>query len=183
MKDREWRYLTVPSSWKGHRTWQDHPTLGTYTGYAWYRCFVRLPAEWAGERCRIYLGYVSEADHTYLNGELVGRTGELYRATGDRATGDRTPATSEYDIDPGIVRCGEWNVVAVRVHHSGLEDSGGGLVGVQYGMSDFLYLCDRGCTLKLCLAMTSLEPQIQDWPLIAIASTLYPANSGEPWAV
>ena len=139
MKDREWRYLTVPSSWKGHRTWQDHPTLGTYTGYAWYRCFVRLPAEWAGERCRIYLGYVSEADHTYLNGELVGRTGELDRATGDRATGDRTPATSEYDIDPGIVRCGEWNVVAVRVHHSGLEDSGGGLVGVQYGMSDFLY--------------------------------------------
>ena len=133
-RDRKWHYLTVPSSWKGHRNWQDHPTLGGYTGYAWYRCFVRIPSEWAGETCHLFLGYVSESDETYINGKLVGSTREQ-----GGVAGDEKPALSEYDIDAEDLNCGDWNLVAARVHNSGEQDSGGGLVGVQYGMSDFLY--------------------------------------------
>ena len=132
--DTQWYPLTVPSSWKGHRNWEDHPTLSGYTGFAWYRCFIRVPAEWRDHPCRLYLGYVSECDETFVNRVRVGATGSFppHCESG-------IPALRDYTVPPESLRFGTENLIAVRVYCSGREDSGGGLIGVQYGMSDFLY--------------------------------------------
>ena len=132
--DTQWYPLTVPSSWKGHRNWEDHPTLSGYTGFAWYRCFIRVPAEWRDHPCRLYLGYISECDETFVNRVRVGATGSFppHWESG-------IPALRDYTVPPESLRFGTENLIAVRVYCSGREDSGGGLIGVQYGMSDFLY--------------------------------------------
>ena len=132
--DTQWYPLTVPSSWKGHRNWEDHPTLSGHTGVAWYRCFVRVPAEWRHQPCRLYLGYISECDETLVNGVRVGANGSFppHRESG-------IPALRDYPVPPNSLRFGTENLIAVRVYCSGREDSGGGLIGVQYGMSDFRY--------------------------------------------
>ena len=132
--DTQWYPLTVPSSWKGHRNWEDHPTLSGYTGFAWYRCFIRVPTEWRGQPCRLYLGYISECDETFVNRVRVGATGSFppHWESG-------IPALRDYTVPPESLRFGTENLIAVRVYCSGREDSGGGLIGVQYGMSDFLY--------------------------------------------
>ena len=132
--DTHWYPLTVPSSWKGHRNWEDHPTLGGYTGFAWYRCFVRLPAEWRDQPCRLFFGYISECDETFVNGARVGATGSF-----PPDGGSGIPTLRDYAVPPESLRFGTGNLIAVRMYCSGREDSGGGLIGVQYGMSDFLY--------------------------------------------
>lgn len=105
-----------------------------HTGFAWYRCFVRVPAEWRDQPCRLDLGYISECDETFVNGVRVGATGSFPPRW---ASG--IPALRDYTVPPQCLGFGTENHIAVRVYCSGREDSGGGLIGVQYGMSDFRY--------------------------------------------
>ena len=112
--DDGWQLLRAPGFWEG----QD-AKLASYDGFAWYRCFVRVPKEFAGEALALELGKVDDCDETFFNGRRVGATGTMppaYRGLSGEAR--------RYKVPADLVRAGDWNLVAVRVYDAG---GGGGI--------------------------------------------------------
>ena len=68
--DSKWESLKVPGAW------EDQGFHG-YNGYAWYRKSFTIPDRYKGKTLYLYLGYVDDADETYLNGHLIGTGGKL----------------------------------------------------------------------------------------------------------
>lgn len=93
------------------------PVPGTWQqpaeGCAWYRRFVRIPAGWKGGDIRLQAGVIDDADDTFVNGIKVGST-------------DGWALTRVYEVDPGLVRFGAWNLIAIRVRNRG---GAGGISG------------------------------------------------------
>ena len=111
-----WQTVRVPGAWE-----QQDRKLAQYDGFAWYRCFVKAPKEFAGQPARLELGSIDDCDETFVNGRKVGATGRLppdYRGL----SGPRR----EYAVPADCIRPGEWNLIAVRVYDGG---GGGGLMG------------------------------------------------------
>ncbi|MFP4058821.1 MAG: glycosyl hydrolase family 95 catalytic domain-containing protein [Candidatus Brocadiia bacterium] len=140
-----WRLMDVPGLWRGK--------LGSYDGFAWYRCFVRLPAAWEGEALRLELGRIDDCDEAFFNGARVGATGRMPPQA-------RTAwqATRRYAVPAEQVRAGGWNLVAVRVYDAGGQ---GGLAGDGLRLS-----CSKGA---LSLAgqwqfRTGDDPAWATWP-------------------
>ena len=110
-----WQPIAVPGAWeKAGDAWRAH------NGFAWYRCFVEVPASWQGKGLRLRLGVIDDVDETFFNGEKVGGTGSM---PPDYA--GASGARREYRISAKHVRPGGWNLIAVRVY----DDTGwGGIV-------------------------------------------------------
>ena len=65
--DSDWESCLVPGYF-------DEVT-GDLDGAVWYRRTLDIPASWAGQDLELHLGVIDDLDHTYWNGQLVGRTG------------------------------------------------------------------------------------------------------------
>lgn len=108
-----WRTLHVPGIWEqqGVNTpnpkWTEDDLNNPYTGYAWYRVQVTVPAEYKGRTVYLNLGYVDDLDWTYWNGILIGQTST-------RSTASDLIARS-YPVPPEVIRYGKPNTIAVRV--------------------------------------------------------------------
>ena len=87
MDDSAWEQLRVPGYWEPQGVTQARPGEGPrtmkgvrwtdYDGIAWYRLRFTVPKEWLKEKeLFLRLGSVDDRDHAYLNGQLVGQTGE-----------------------------------------------------------------------------------------------------------
>lgn len=65
--DAGWESMDLPCTWesRGHQL----------DGACWFRRTVQVPAAWVGRDLVISLGPVDDHDHTFVNGELVGRIG------------------------------------------------------------------------------------------------------------
>lgn len=91
------------------------PRVVPYTledvGYTWLRREVVIPEGWAGKPLVLHMAQVDDNDATFFNGQKIGETG-----------GWDTPRN--YVIPPDLIRYGEANLVAVRVHNTAW---GGGL--------------------------------------------------------
>ncbi len=111
----EWAAIPVPATWEK----SGGGILDRYDGVAWYRCFVRVPAEWQGETLHLELGRIDDSDTAYFNGAEIGHTG----ASG-LATRFEQP-TRSYPVPPKDVRFGEVNLIALRVQDGG---GSGGIV-------------------------------------------------------
>ncbi|MCC6396876.1 MAG: glycoside hydrolase [Bacteroidetes bacterium] len=111
--DKDWVSLVVPSQWET----QGFPG---YDGYAWYRKTFFVPADWAGKRLYLDLGYIDDVDETYINGRFVAFTG-LFPPVYETAYGN----PRLYPIPMGLLIPGKDNVIAVRVYDS---EMGGGIV-------------------------------------------------------
>ena len=123
----DWRTIRVPGYWEN----QD-PALGQYDGFAWYRCFVKAPAQFAGQDARLEIGSIDDCDETFVNGEKVGATGDLP----PKYHGLSGPQRS-YAVPARLIRAGGWNLIAVRVYDGG--GSGGFGPGGSHGL-----VCKRG---------------------------------------
>ncbi len=110
--DSAWRTIRVPGFWESAGG-----KLKRYDGFAWYRCFVKIPESWGKQPLTLSLGRVDDCDETYFNGIRVGATGEM-PPNYDGASGSRRT----YAIDAKHVRRGGYNLIAVRVY----DKSGGG---------------------------------------------------------
>ena len=116
-KDDDWQVLSLEKDW----TLQG---IGNPYGYAWYRIHVVIPSslkKGVTDRILLDLGPIDDADETFLNGTLVGKTGSH---PGDPAgfVGEwQTPR--RYVVEPKLVRWDKDNVIAVRVYNGG--DPGG----------------------------------------------------------
>ena len=114
--DSAWATATVPARW-------DAQGLAGIDGIAWYRRrFTLAPAD-AGQDLTLVLGAVDDLDEVYVNGTLVGRTGNWDRM-GNWETlsvdGDEWQTERAYAVPARVLRAGP-NTIAVRVYDALLD--------------------------------------------------------------
>jgi hypothetical protein len=123
--DSKWGQVRVPLYWEaqGYRD---------YDGIAWYRMKFRIPSGLEGKRLMILLGRIDDADEVYLNGELIGRTGNFHRSLGRANQSTEWQQLRAYVLPPSRLNRDGENVIAVRVldvwQHGGIYDGPIGLV-------------------------------------------------------
>jgi alpha-L-fucosidase 2 len=106
----EWSPINVPGAWEDAFPKE----LGQHNGFAWYRCFVKLPNDWEGKPLRLELGRIDDSEETYFNGTKIGATGTLP----PKAEG-KSGVARRYSVAAKLVRPGQYNLIAVRVHDQG----------------------------------------------------------------
>lgn len=68
--DHAWPVMPLPSTWQKH----GH----AFSGVFWFRKTIDLPAAWLGRHLELHLGAADKHDTAWVNGTLVGRTGENF---------------------------------------------------------------------------------------------------------
>ncbi|MBR9975714.1 MAG: hypothetical protein KFF77_09055 [Bacteroidetes bacterium] len=108
-EELEWSFLAVPGAWEEH----GFPLLD---GFAWYRVRFRIPVSMRNDSLLLVMSGVDDADETFLNGVMVGKTGGFPPAVRSELRSLRV-----YPL-PRFIR-EEHNLLAVRVFDAG--DQGG----------------------------------------------------------
>ena len=104
-----WKTIDLPAYWCDAGVAMKH-------GAIWFRKKFTLPAEFAGQPARLFLGRIVDADTAYVNGSFVGSTAYRY-------------PPRKYRVPAGLLRAGE-NTVAVRV--LSFRNRGGFIQGKPY---------------------------------------------------
>ena len=111
--DSGWGEIFVPAKWEdqGYRD---------YDGYAWYRKSIIFKGTNDNEKMVIVMGKIDDIDQVYINGTLVGSTGQFPGRSGDDvSTGQEYNAFRGYYIPDGLLKKNQKNVIAVRVLDTG----------------------------------------------------------------
>jgi putative membrane-bound dehydrogenase-like protein len=111
----DWMLLRVPGPWEEAQGGR----FTAYDGFAWYRCFVRVPAAWKGDDLALTVHKIDNCHEAFFNGVRIGGQGEFpprYR----NGFGDRPVS---YTVPARHVRTGELNVIAFRIYDK--EGKGG----------------------------------------------------------
>jgi len=111
--DSGWLNVIVPGYWEN----QGFPD---YDGFAWYRKTVLIPSKFKNEKVILLLGKIDDMDQAYINGKLVGSTGEMNKPFG---FGDDYLKLRTYYLSAGDLKYGAKNLIAVRVY-DGFKDGG-----------------------------------------------------------
>ena len=123
--DGSWNDAVVPIYWETQG-------MKDYDGFAWYRLRFRPSSALEGKTLILLLGKVDDVDETYLNGDRIGRTGDMNARTGRIKTSNWFSELRAYTIPAGLLKFGEENVLAVRVLdvwlHGGIYDGPVGLI-------------------------------------------------------
>ena len=107
--DTGWERIRVPARWE--------PQGIDYDGIAWARRTFSLAPDDAVQDLVLVLGAVDDLDETYVNGVLVGATGDLLTR---QVSGWEWQQERAYTVPSAALRAGE-NVVAVRIYDSLLD--------------------------------------------------------------
>lgn len=101
--DADWEMLQVPGAW------EDQGFHG-YNGYAWYRKSFRTTVP---NNADLYLvmGYIDDIDEVYLNGELIGFSGDFPPAYQTAYKAYRV-----YPVPRSLIHQHGENVISVRVY-------------------------------------------------------------------
>ena len=103
-----WKPVTVPGADVAQRT----------TGIGWYRCWVKVPDNWATlggrdlwvESVTLTIDSSHTAHEAYLNGKRLGGAGTF---PPDAAAGDGL--AKRYKVPPGSLAKGKWNELSIKV--------------------------------------------------------------------
>jgi sialate O-acetylesterase len=68
---KNWRQINIPGYWEDQG-------IKDLNGVVWYRKEIEIPASMVGEKVRVFLGRLVDADELYINGKLVGKTTYQY---------------------------------------------------------------------------------------------------------
>jgi hypothetical protein len=111
VKDNDWDNIVVPGIWEnqGYRN---------YDGRAWYRTTFPLPKNLRDRRLVLLMGKIDDIDEVYLNGVLIGATGNFEQGQ----SGHEWQQSRGYYIPEGILK-DENNILAVRVY-DGFREGG-----------------------------------------------------------
>ena len=121
--DGAWQTLALDKDW-------NEQGIRNPNGFAWYRLHVVIPSSLkkAGafpEKVLLNLGPIDDADETWLNGQLVGKTGNFPQDP-EGYRGQWT-VRRRYLVNPNQIKWDKENVIAVRVYNGG--DPGGFYTG------------------------------------------------------
>lgn len=111
--DRSWVNIKVPCDW-------ENDGFHGYDGFAWYRIHFDGRNLKPNEAHYLVLGFIDDVDETFLNGTLVGKTGNFpprFRTGYD--------SNREYYIGNNLINFKGDNVIAVKVYD---EYQNGGIV-------------------------------------------------------
>jgi len=111
--DSQWNYIQVPALW-------DNFGHANYDGFAWYRKKFNPGKVLDGKKLVLMLGQIDDMDETFINGVLVGSTGQMNKIF---------PQSNDYDykqfrgyfLPEGLIKSGEENIIAVRVYDGSNE--------------------------------------------------------------
>ncbi len=123
--DSGWGSIYVPTYWE---------TQGYegYDGIGWYRLHFSVDPKFEGKRLVFLLGKIDDYDETYLNGQVIGKTGAIPADGKPGRTGNQYSWLRTYTIPVGLLKVGEENVLAVRVWdgrlHGGIYQGPLGLI-------------------------------------------------------
>lgn len=110
--EADWNFITVPGAWEEHG-------FPLHDGFAWYRIRFQIPESLREDSLLLVMSGVDDADETFLNGVLVGKSG----------TFPPNPRSELHSLRvyplPRFIR-EEYNLLAVRVFDRGDE---GGITG------------------------------------------------------
>jgi hypothetical protein len=104
--DKEWDNIVVPASWESQG-------FREYDGFAWYRKTFQLPAGFTTQDMVILVGRIDDMDQVFVNGKLVGETGNIERKW---ARDDEHQRPRTYFLPDGLLKPGASNTIAVRVY-------------------------------------------------------------------
>ena len=105
--DKAWADVHAPANWQ-YEGYRD------YHGYAWYRKSFTLSKPIEGESIFLSLGRVDDVDQVYINGKLIGATGQFPPNYATAYSRHRT-----YDVPAACLKPGQQNLIAVRVYDEG----------------------------------------------------------------
>jgi sialate O-acetylesterase len=109
--DESWESIYTP------KNWERQGYVG-YDGFAWYRKTLFIPSVSEKSTLFLHLGNIDDADEVYLNGKLIGKTGEFPPNYASAYNWSR-----DYIIPVDLIRENAQNVIAIRVYDS--EGEGG----------------------------------------------------------
>ncbi len=122
-QDGGWRLIQVPGTWE-----RQHRELADYDGFAWYRCYVKVPDRWASaqrdlwvQSVTVIVEYVADAYEVYLNGRRIGSSGRFPPRFEPADEGQQ-----RYKVPPGVLKPGVYNTIAIRIYN---HDGEGGFKG------------------------------------------------------
>lgn len=127
----EWKNTTFDDSrWKSLsmlKPWTDQG-ISNPNNYAWYRIRFTLPESMLDnsdikETVLFVMGKIDDADETYLNGVLIGKTGSTPGDKEGYVSKWEEPRTYSVSASSKAIRWGKENVLAVRVYNG--NDPGG----------------------------------------------------------
>ncbi len=128
--DLTWPVVASPKMWdrEGPGPWGEKSAdLQGQSGVVWYRFTFDVPADFKTENLELVLGKINSADETYVNGQMVGATGDFPPKKEQPQDGEQEQKPHEiervYKVGAGLLKPGERNVVAVRIYAP--HDSGG----------------------------------------------------------
>lgn len=118
--DQDWETIPVPLNWFSL------PEGEKYVGFAWYRLHIKLPKEKPEDALAIELGWIDDVDATYLNGHLIGKTGEFPEGDSTINENHAYDRTRIYTIPIQFFNWGEDNdnVLAIRVNSMTYDTAG-----------------------------------------------------------
>lgn len=111
-EEMEWSFVTVPGAWEDN----GFPLLD---GFAWYRIRFRIPDVMRDDSLLLVMSGVDDADETFLNGVMIGKSGGF-----PPAMRSELHAVRVYPLPRSVSE--EFNLLAVRVFDAGEQ---GGITG------------------------------------------------------
>ena len=106
--DRAWSEVALPAAWDVYADYKDPKC------YGWFRRTVEIPKELRGREFLLAVGWVKDADETFVNGVKVGGTGSFPPEFRGAETSDRY-----YPVAADLVKGDGTDVVAVRAYREG----------------------------------------------------------------
>ncbi len=134
------------SSWSDLRSGRPWESQGIhYSGYAWYRQLVALPASFGGKPLKLTLADINSDDEVFFDGVKIGGFKGEYKY--------KNILPRVYFIPPSLLRAGANNTIAIRIWGGrlGLQGAKSGLVAGQYtieAVSAGLFVRDVGADPK-----------------------------------
>ena len=94
--------------------WEASGRYAGYDGFAWYRCWVKVPDAWAEKDLTLLVPSVDNSHESYFNGTRVGGAGSMPPEY-ENGLDTEKPCT----VPARLVRAGRWNLLALRVYDAG----------------------------------------------------------------
>ncbi len=110
--ETSWTTLRVPGTWESAANGR----FSDLDGFAWYRCRVKIPANWKGGEWQLTLNVpdLHNAGEVFFNGETIGKAGSL---PPNYVDGSDEP--QRITIPDNVIRWGAYNLLSIRVYDDG----------------------------------------------------------------